>query len=386
MKKKICFYINALLVGGIEKVLIELLKNIDLEKYEVTLLITYNLGEVEKLKSDIPKEIKIKYLLNEEMLVKGKRKKVLGNLKTIEKLFDESISWIRKIIIEKRLLEYVENQDTMVDFDMTLAPYCKKIKNKIITFCHFSPKNYNRGIKRRQIKHGKRLNDYDKVVVISDDMKKEMIELYPFLENKVVRIYNSMNIKNIEEQATIIREEDKIFLNDEYILAIGRLEETQKDFSTLLKAYALIEKNIKEKLYIIGDGRHKNNLEQLVKELEIEDRVKFLGFIRNPYPFIKNSKIFVHSSKFEGLPTVLIEAIILGKAIVSTDCPTGPREILTDGYNGVLTKLSDKNDMAKKIEKILMDKNIREEFERRTLEKRKEFDSNLVIKELEKIL
>lgn len=102
MKKKVCFYLNVLLVGGIEKVLLELLKNIDYDKYEVSLLIAYKLGEVEKLKEEIPKNIEIKYLLTEEFLVKGKRKKVLGELGKTEKILDESISFLRKSIIIKK--------------------------------------------------------------------------------------------------------------------------------------------------------------------------------------------------------------------------------------------------------------------------------------------
>lgn len=387
MKKKVCFYINVLLVGGIEKVLLELLRNIDYERYEVSLIIAYKLGEVEKLKNEIPKNVNVKYLLTEETLVKGKRKKVLGTLKKSEKIFDESISFIRKEIIKKRLFKFIKDKDIIIDFDMTLAPYAKEINNKIITFCHFSPKNYNRGIKRRQIKHGKRLNDYDNVVVISDDMKKEMLEMYPFLEDKVIRIYNSFNIKEIERKALNIEDKHKELIDDNsYILAIGRIEETQKDFTTLIEAYNLIKNDIDEKLFIIGDGRHKEKLLSLVDVYDLEDRVVFLGFIKNPYPFIKRASAFVHSSKFEGLPTVLIEALILGKAIVATDCPTGPREILSNGKNGVLTKLSDEKSLAEGLKKVLLNKKLKEEFEEKTKEKRKEFDSNFVVKEFEKLL
>ena len=386
-KKKVCFYLNVLLVGGIEKVLLELLRNIDYNEYEVTLLLAYKLGKIEKLKEEVPENIKITYLLEEEILVKGKRKKVIGNLGKIEKVLDETISFFRKLKIKKRLFKFIKDKDIIIDFDMTLAPYAKEINNKIITFCHFSPKNYNRGIKRRQIKHGKRLNDYDNVVVISDDMKKEMLEMYPFLGKKVVRIYNSFNIKEIERKALNIEDKHKELIDDNsYILAIGRIEETQKDFTTLIEAYNLIKNDIDEKLFIIGDGRHKEKLLSLVDVYDLEDRVVFLGFIKNPYPFIKGASAFVHSSKFEGLPTVLIEALILGKAIVATDCPTGPREILSNGKNGVLTKLSDEKSLAEGLKKVLLNKKLKEEFEEKTKEKRKEFDSNFVVKEFEKLL
>ena len=122
--------------------------------------------------------------------------------------------------------------DVIIDFDMTLASYAKDIKNKIVTFCHFSPKNYHRGIKSRQRKHGERLNNYDKVIMISDEMKQEALEMYPFLEKKLLRVYNSFDIERILKMSEEKIEDKKI--EDKYILAVGRLEETQKDFTTLI--------------------------------------------------------------------------------------------------------------------------------------------------------
>ena len=104
-------------------------------------------------------------------------------------------------------------------------------------------------------------------------MKKEMVELFPFLKNKVIRIYNSFNIEKIKKLS--LQTIPNTYINDKYILAIGRLEETQKDFTTLIKSYSLIEKEIGEKLFIIGEGRHKKDLIELVKNLKIEKKVKF---------------------------------------------------------------------------------------------------------------
>lgn len=295
MKKKICFYMNTFLVGGIEKVLIELLENIDKDKFNIKLLIGYNLQELEILKEDIPQNVEIKHLINEEFLIKGKKKKSSGKMKNYEKILDESLSWIRKILLKRRLLHYIKNDEIIIDFDMTLAPYSKKLKEnykKIITFCHFSFKNYNRGIESRQKKLGKRLMNYNRILVISDEMKKEGEEIYPFLKEKFFRIYNSFDFNKIREkslQENTIKQKE--YLKDNYIVAVGRLEETQKDFTTLIEAYALVESKIKEKLFIIGEGRHRKELENLVKKLKIEEKVLFMGYQSNPFPWIKNSKI-----------------------------------------------------------------------------------------------
>lgn len=383
MKKKICFYMNTFLVGGIEKVLIELLENIDKNKFNIKLLIGYNLQELEILKEDIPQNVEIKHLINEEFLIKGKKKKSSGKMKNYEKILDESLSWIRKILLKRRLLHYIKNDEIIIDFDMTLAPYSKKLKEnykKIITFCHFSFKNYNRGIESRQKKLGKRLMNYNRILVISDEMKKEGEEIYPFLKEKFFRIYNSFDFNKIREkslQENTIKQKE--YLKDNYIVAVGRLEETQKDFTTLIEAYALVESKIKEKLFIIGEGRHRKELENLVKKLKIEEKVLFMGYQSNPFPWIKNSNLFVHSSKFEGLPTVLIEAMILERPIIATDCPTGPKEILENGKSGILVSIGNKKELAEKIEKILLNQNFKNEIVENSKKNIKRFDSKIII-------
>ncbi|MGL6130321.1 MAG: glycosyltransferase, partial [Fusobacteriaceae bacterium] len=286
-----------------------------------------------------------------------------------------------------RLLKYIENMDTVIDFDMTLASYAKSITNKLITFCHFSPNNYNRGIKRRQDRHGKKLSSYDKIVVISEEMKLEAEELYPFLKDKLVTIYNSFNFEDLTKKSMEkVNFEEEELQKSKYILSIGRLEETQKDFTTLIKAYKTISEKIEEKLYIIGDGRHRTDLEKLIRSLDLEKRVILLGFKSNPYPWIRGASFFVHSSKFEGLPTVLIEASILGKAIISTDCPTGPREILMNGEIGKLVSVGDIDKLALEIKNISQNEELRKKYGSLAKEFSKRFDTKEVMKKVEEII
>lgn len=385
MKRKILFYIETLQVGGIEKILIELLKNINKENFDINLVIGYHLPLLEKFKDDIPKEIKIEYLLKNNIFCRFKEKKALGKLSSYEKILNEILAIKRKKVMEKRLLELLNEEkiEYLIDFDMTLATYVEKIKCKKVAYCHFSLKNYHRGIKSRQEKLLKRLEKYNRLIVISDKMREEAIEIYPNLEKNIVRLYNSFNIEEIRKKA---EEEIKEVKDKKYILAVGRLEETQKDFTTLIKGYSKVCKEIEEELYIIGEGRHKQQLENLVRDLKIENRVRFLGFKSNPYPYMKNASLFVHSSKFEGLPTVMIEALILGKLIIATDCPTGPKEILNDGKNGILTKLEDENNLADAIRKMLISKEKNDIFLQNSLDYIKEFDSNNVVKKFEKMI
>ena len=139
------------------------------------------------------------------------------------------------------------------------------------------------------------------------------------------------------------------------ILAAGRLT-AQKDFPTLIKAFALIQEGRKARLLILGEGKERPAIEALVKQLGLEEDVSLPGFVVNPYPYMVRAPVFVLSSRWEGLPTVLVEAMFCGALIISTDCPSGPREILRDGLYGQLVPVGDPVKMAKAIENGLAGK------------------------------
>jgi glycosyltransferase involved in cell wall biosynthesis len=139
------------------------------------------------------------------------------------------------------------------------------------------------------------------------------------------------------------------------ILAAGALR-ALKDFTTLIKAFALVRETRKARLMILGEGKERTSIEALVKRLGLEHDVSLPGFIVNPYPYMVRAPVFVLSSKFEGLPTVLVEALFCGAIIVSTDCPSGPREILHAGQYGQLVPVGDSVKMARAIENGLAGK------------------------------
>ncbi|WP_019591002.1 glycosyltransferase [Thioalkalivibrio sp. ALE20] len=124
------------------------------------------------------------------------------------------------------------------------------------------------------------------------------------------------------------------------ILAVGRLR-PQKDFATLLRAFALLHARRPCRLIILGEGPERDRLQGLARELGIADHVDLAGFRSNPYPFMRAANLFVLSSRFEGSPNVLVEAMALGTPVVSTDCPSGPREILAGGRLGPLVPVGD---------------------------------------------
>lgn len=176
-------------------------------------------------------------------------------------------------------------------------------------------------------------------------------DLSKFINKKVTCIYNPTINKRIED----LRDEEiteEWFLNDKrkFIVGIGRLSK-QKDFETLIKAYSLLENKKIYKLVILGDGEDRKKLDKLVSDLSITKDVYLPGFVSNPYKFLSNSSLFVLSSRYEGLPNVLIEAVYLGITSISTKCKSGPKEILFE--NNLLLEVGDYKEMSRKIDILL---------------------------------
>jgi glycosyltransferase involved in cell wall biosynthesis len=132
------------------------------------------------------------------------------------------------------------------------------------------------------------------------------------------------------------------------ILGVGRLTR-QKDFATLVRAFAEVRRCRQSRLMILGEGEEQRRLEVLARELGVADDVAVPGFRENVMSYLAASELFVLSSAWEGLPTVLIEALAAGTRVVSTDCPSGPREILQDGRLGALVPVGDAPALARAI-------------------------------------
>ncbi len=132
------------------------------------------------------------------------------------------------------------------------------------------------------------------------------------------------------------------------ILAVGRIT-PQKDYSLLIRAFAQVRQSMPVRLLILGDGEERAAMTELVSQLGLQDCVSMPGFVENPYAFMARAGVFVLSSRWEGLPTVLVEALYCGAPLVSTDCPSGPREILQDGAYGRLVPMGDAEKLAEAI-------------------------------------
>ncbi len=387
MKKNLLIIVSRILQGGIDNILIEYLKQFDREKFNIRLAIGTCMEEQEICINEVPDDVEVHYLVEKHFLVKYRKMRSIQRVSLHKRAYDEALlNPIRRLIQKRTLNKLIQQSDVVVDFDSSFYSLLTDCSLPKIAFFHFSFQQYHRGNPKKLERLGRKLAIYDKIVTICDEMRQQGMEMYPHLKDKFVTIYNALDFEAIKKKS--LEKVDSPLIKLPYILAVQRLEEAQKDTTTLIKAFGLLKKkyNIPEKLFIIGEGKSRASLEQLTADLGLQDEVVFLGLKTNPHPWIKASRLFVLSSKYEGLPTVLIEALSLNKTIVSTNCPTGPQEILDNGSAGTLVPMSDEVKMAETIYEILLDPNYKEKLIEGIKRQVKKFDINNTIRQIEEIL
>ena len=193
----------------------------------------------------------------------------------------------------------------------------------------------------------------DHIIAVSDGVIDSLALRLKIPRNRITRVYNPVVTADIDELARSIPEHP--WMLDEgppVILGAGRLARV-KDFPTLLRAFQQVSRNRPVRLIILGEGRWRQRLENMIRKMGIEATVSLPGWVSNPYAFMSRASVFVLSSKFEGLGNVLIEAMACGCPCVSTNCPSGPAEILDDGRFGPLVPVGSESELAAAMEHVL---------------------------------
>jgi glycosyltransferase involved in cell wall biosynthesis len=178
------------------------------------------------------------------------------------------------------------------------------------------------------------------------------------------RVYNPVDFDHLAKLASADAALPARGAGEIVLLAAGRLLNIQKGFDTLLRACALIDASVNWKLWMLGDGPDREALHAQASALGIADRVLWLGTQKNPFPFYRAADIAVLPSRFEGFPNMLMEVLALGKATISTDCLSGPRELTANGTVGVLVPVDDVPAIAAAASQLAADASRREELGR----------------------
>jgi len=385
MKKNICLVLDQFLYGGIERVAINYLKNIDKEKYNVNVII---LSDVEDMIKQIPEYCNVirinipRYnnpLSRASTMVRRRAGAILYyGTYLLKKFFIYLIDYFNTRFLRK--IKY----DVAIAFsghlnDIYVVLDCIKADKKIVwahgmiyQYLLLSPafeKMYSR---------------FDKIVSINHIDQNDIFTCKPYLNYKIEKLYNpvildasclSDNIEEVKEKY------------GDFILTVARMDEP-KDFLTLLDAYEILlnKFKIKYNLVIVGDGPDRKKIEKYISKKKINNRVFLVGSQSDVDKFYRNAKLFVLSSKSEGLPTVIIEAMSRGLPIVATDAPYGCRDILNNNEYGIITPVGDALFMAKKVNELLKDKKLFDYYCEQSLKRYNDFLPEKIMKEFYRII
>ena len=344
-KMKVLVLHGHLSMGGEERVLLNVLKNLVELNYDVDLLITWNHKENNLFENEIPKKVNYEFLFNN---YDGKSKIIKEIYRLRAKL--TYLKKVEKIIKEKKY-------DIVIDYSSNLLKYNNlDIKVPVFAWIHFSL-TFGEKLSADKIeKYKKQYKKYEKILAICDTMRDEFVKILGMDEKKVELVYNPIDLETIRKKAENIDKKYEDYLKKDYFLQVSRLTEQKQPEHLVDIYYKLKQQGIKEKLYFIGNGEKIELIRQKIREFNLENDVVLLGQIENPYPFFKNAKLFVHTAKYEGLPTVLLESLTLGTPVVSYDCPTGPKDILgKNSEYGKLIPLNDKDTFVKEVYELMKD-------------------------------
>ena len=335
LKKKILIRIGSLRHGGAEKVLVTFLKNLPEEKYEIDLLLNLYSG---KYLPEIPHWINVLYLNKGEMITtnrpqdlpeKAYRVIYQNILKRFPNILYSTILKGKKYDLEFAAIHGF--RDEILNSPLKSSKKIVWIHNDLrkTQFHHYTDDEI------------RKFFGFDKIMVISEHIQKDFENLAKDDDekNRIVRIYNPLDTNEIIQKSSISNQQSAIS-NMPTFVSVGTVF-PQKGFDRLLKVHKkLLEEGFKHKVIIVGDGYDFENIKKLKTELGVDETAKMIGFTDNPYPYFKEADFYVLSSRYEGFPTVLFEAITLKKKIIATDV-SGVREMLIDGKLGLIVDNSE---------------------------------------------
>ena len=347
---KVALLLRDLPAGGVEKVFINLAKGLLARGYRVDIVVFEKKGRfVDKVDKDIP-----------VISLDGKQSYKSLRIWSLLKLTKNLANYIRNndvcwLISAKEQANFVA-----VATKLTLCPAIKILITRHVPLVGNNAGRdasaFTRLLYRFFLHHA------DALVAVSQGVKDQICSLVPAEKtHKVHCIANPVISSQMFKKAgQPIENSDSVAFKEGFlIVSAGRLS-WQKGFDILLKAVSIVRKKFLINLIILGDGNEKAALLQCAEKLGISDMVEFAGDVDNPYPYFKRADVYVLSSRYEGLPTVLIEAVTLNNNIVATDCLTGPREILRKSGCGTLVPVDDWETMAEAIQKYLICKDLTE--------------------------
>ncbi|MGY3815707.1 glycosyltransferase [Globicatella sulfidifaciens] len=394
--RKVNFFIGTLSTGGAERVVSNLSLNLNKDIKKIILMFG------EKSKIDYPYEGELIYLdKDSHSNILSKLKVVLSRIITVQK--------IKRLDSHATTISFLEYPNLINTLTSRSGRSIVSVRNHMSTKHNngFKSKLWNSTIKYLYPKA-------DLIIAVSEEIKRDLIDNYNVNADKIKVIYNSYDLQGIREMAKEeIEDKYSGIFNHPVIITVGRLNK-QKGHWHLIRAFSKVKEAIPNaKLVILGEGDLESYLNKLASDLNIIDDVHFLGFQKNPFKYIVRSKVFAMSSFHEGFPNALAEAMACGVPVISSDCKSGPREILAptefDNENidyqidkkryGILTPVCDGSKynskdaisieelkIADSILSLLKDEKLWNHFSNQSQERIKDFEISKIIKEWESVI
>jgi glycosyltransferase involved in cell wall biosynthesis len=366
---KILFLTHTLSGGGAEKVLVDLVNNFDSSKFDITV---ETISDIGVYKNKLNANIKYKSM---SAFSNDRISKFFGGI--IAHFFPANLAH-KAFIRDKYDFEvaFLEGAPTRI---IAGSNNMDSIK---IAWLHTDLVNNfkSNGYYLSETSHKRTYQKYDKIICVSQKVLEGFISKFG-MNSKLSVSYN------LYDTSEIIKKSLEPIGFDENnrctIVSVGRLT-PEKGYDRLIEVIAkLVVEGFPIDLWIVGEGRERQSLENKIRELRISDRVTLFGFQENPYKYIKNADLFVSSSRVEGYSTVIAEALILSKPVIATDC-SGVDELLQNGKYGIIAKNSTE-DIYHSLKKVLCDRSLFINLMQKANERSKDFDMDVAIKKLQEI-
>jgi glycosyltransferase involved in cell wall biosynthesis len=224
-----------------------------------------------------------------------------------------------------------------------------------------------------------------RIIAVSEGVARDLTQSLDLPEGLVIAIHNPVVDEELYELAQKPADHPWLLEDQPVLLGVGRLV-PQKDYPNLLRAFRRIRRKRPIRLIILGEGVERRGLEKYAQHLGVRQDIDFLGFVKNPFPYMRQCTVYVLSSRFEGLPGSLIQAMACGAPVVSTDCPSGPSEIIESGSNGFLVPVDNDEQLADSIESLLDNPALRRSFSEAAQRAASDFAVSPMIKHYEDTL
>jgi len=366
---KLSILIYSLASGGAERVVSILLKEL-CSRYDITLVLMNN-----TIFYDIPDNVEVVYLENSDPNESG--------IKKLLKL--PALGWKYRQLLRKKGIELSLSFMIRPNYINILAKLFGSnaktlISERSMFSLQFSYKNLQSFINKRLVK----LYNFADLIVANSNGNREDLKRNFNIKPEIKTIYNALDISQIEKR----KEEDLEIAKERFtFVTIGRMD-VGKNHLLLIEAV----KGVDADLWIMGDGELREELEVRIEDLELKNRVKLLGRKNNPYKFLNRADSFVFGSNHEGFPNVLLEALACGLPVISTDCKSGPREILAPKSDftkqareiefadfGVLVPVGDADKMARAMRMMVEDESLRESLKEKAFIRARDFKVDKII-------